>query len=78
MGMFYFNMVMFYFNMGMFYFNMGMFTQEKPDVHRPLVAELKTRLMQVFPEMATATYPRAIFVTRAVQNGSLSTGWCES
>ena len=52
-------------------------SQEQPDARRPLVAELRTRLMQVFPEMAAATYPQEVFVTRAVQNGSLSTGWCE-
>ena len=53
------------------------FMQEQPDARRALVAELKTRLMQVFPEMAAAKYPHEVFVDRAVQNGSLSTGWCE-
>ena len=53
------------------------FMQEQPDARRPLVAQLKTRLMQVFPDMAAANYPHEAFDERAVKNGSLSTGWCE-
>ena len=53
------------------------FPQEQPDARRPLVAQLRSRLMESFHEMATATYPPEVFVTRAVQNGSLATGWCQ-
>ena len=58
-------------------YNVHHIAQEQPDARRPLVAQLKTRLMQLFPEMAMATYPHEIFVPGAVKNGSLSTGWCE-
>ena len=43
-------------------YNIHHTAQEQPDARRPLVAQLKTRLMQLFPEMAMATYPHEIFV----------------
>ena len=68
--------------------------KEQPDARRPLVAKMRQRLMEVFPEvlviillgtmimevfskMAAATYPPEVFLERAVQNGTLSSGWCD-
>ena len=67
--------------------------KEQPDARRPLVAKMRQRLMEVFPEvlviilgmrlmevfpkMAAATYPPEVFLDRAVQNGTLSSGWCD-
>ena len=67
--------------------------KEQPAARRPLVAKMRQRLMEVFPEvlviilgmrlmevfpkMAAATYPPEVFLERAVQNGTLSSGWCD-
>ena len=38
---------------------------------------LGTMIMEVLPKMAAATYPPEVFLERAVQNGTLSSGWCD-